>query len=75
VKEFVTFHIKSTNIKSIGYNATARTLQIQFKQGSAYNYIGVEPEVFQQFLTSKSAGKFFHSNIRNKYIGKKIEKN
>jgi hypothetical protein len=67
------FPIESKNIKSIGYNANTRTLRIEFKQGSFYDYAGVPPEIFQQIMVAESKGKFFRAEIKGRYAFNKVE--
>ena len=59
--------IKSTNIKKAGYNPETEVLTILFKTGKCYEYLEVSEKVWDEFLASKSAGSFFHKNIKNAY--------
>ena len=63
----------SSQIVSIGYNANTRTLRIEFKNKSYYDYSDVPPELFQQLMASPSKGKFFHATIKGKFEYRKIE--
>jgi hypothetical protein len=58
--------IKSSNIKAIGYDASAKTLAVEFLNG-VYHYNDVPPEVHASLVGAESAGKFFASNIRGKF--------
>jgi len=68
------FPVESKNIKAVGYNANTRTLRIQFKQGTFYDYFGVPPEIFQQLMVAVSKGTFFGLAIKGKFEFNKIEK-
>lgn len=72
-KNIPMFPVVSKNLLSVGYNANTRTMRIEFKQGTFYDYFNVPPEVFQQVMSAPSKGKLFHSAIRGKYEFLKIE--
>lgn len=57
--------VTSTNLQSVGYDASARILTIEFRNGSIYEFAGVPPEVHAELMEAKSHGKYFHSRIRN----------
>lgn len=40
----------STNVLAVGYDPTTRTLRVQFRSGGVYDYIGVDPRIFEQML-------------------------
>lgn len=65
-------HKRTTNssfIKYYGYEFNKFFLQ--FKDSPLYEYIGVPPDVFDEFLKAKSKGSFFHKSIKNKYLAKR----
>jgi hypothetical protein len=49
-----------------GYNANERTLRVVFRDGTPWEYFGVEPVVAQRFKRSASPGKFIN-RILNQY--------
>jgi len=63
--------VKSSNIKAAGFDGG--TLRVRFGTGTEYEYFKVKPEVFQEFMSAKSQGKYFNANIRGKYEGAKVE--
>ena len=63
--------VKSSNIKAAGFEN--KTLRVRFGNGQEYDYNNVKPEVFQEFMSAKSQGKYFHANIRSKFTGAKVE--
>ena len=42
--------VESSSIASVGYDATARTLEVEFRHGAIYRYLNVDPEAHQAFL-------------------------
>ena len=49
-----------------GYNAAERTMRVVFRDGTPYEYYGVEPVVWQRFKRSASPGRFIN-RILNQY--------
>lgn len=49
-----------------GYNARERTLRVVFRDGTPYEYYGVEPILWQRFKRSASPGRFIN-RILNQY--------
>ena len=59
--------IKSTALTAIGYDAAARLLRIQFKDGSTYQYHDVPPHVYATLMEADSKGGHFNIAIRPRY--------
>ncbi len=59
--------VRSSNIRSIGYEVETRTLEVEFHSGGVYQYSGVPETVFQGFMRSASKGSFFHDHIQDQY--------
>ena len=56
----------SSAINAIGYENG--TLAIEFHQRKIYFYPNVPEQLFKDFLTAPSHGKFFDNYIRDKYF-------
>lgn len=56
--------VRSSNIKSVGYDADAMTMEIKFKTGGHYVYHNVTPEQHQQLISAPSIGAHFHKHIK-----------
>jgi len=63
----------SSNLKSVGYDMNTKTLEIEFKNGSVYQYYEVPLDVYEGLMKAPSHGKFFHAHIRNVYRYKRIK--
>ena len=59
--------IASTNIVSIGYDAANETLEVEFLNGSVYQYFNVPTQLFDQLMLSRSKGQFLNVYIKNSY--------
>lgn len=59
--------LDSSNIEQADYDQYLNVLIVKFKAGYCYEYYGVPKETFKELVTAKSVGKFFQTNIRNKF--------
>lgn len=59
--------VRSSNIGEIGYDEADNALEILFTDGHVYLYTGVPKDVFLQFVSAPSKGKFFRENIRESF--------
>lgn len=64
--------VSSSNIRSIGYEASSLTLEVEFKSGSVYQYIGVPQNEYEALLNASSVGRHLNSNIKERYRYKEI---
>ena len=64
--------VSSSNLSSVGYDKSTETLEIEFRNGAVYQYMGVPQETFQGLMSSKSVGKTFHSDIRDRFSFKRV---
>ena len=64
--------VKSSNIKAVGYDEGKMILRVQFYSGGLYEYKDVPRKFYIDFITSKSLGKYFYKNIKNKYKTTKV---
>jgi hypothetical protein len=55
-------------LASIGYDEENRMLEVEFKNGTIYQYFEFPKEEYENFLTTKdndeSSGEFFNKNIK-----------
>ena len=58
----------STAIRRIAYLPSDRELDVTFAgSGRTYTYVGVEPEVHEEFMSARSKGQFFNTRIKYRY--------
>lgn len=63
--------VTSSDIASIGYEGDI--LEIEFcSGGSVYQYFQVPEQEYNELMNAPSHGKYFNSNIKNKYRYEKI---
>lgn len=59
--------VASSNIASIGYDPESTTLEIEFTNGSIYQYFNVPTGLNDELMASPSKGQFLNTYIRNGY--------
>lgn len=59
--------VTSTNVETIGYDEDSQTLEIEFKNGSVYQYFDVPENIFNELRDAGSIGAYFSSNIKGTY--------
>ena len=66
-------HVKSSNIKSVAYDAATETLQVQFHSGLTYDYSGVPPIAYHGLMNAKSKGSYVREAIAPSFRAVKRE--
>lgn len=59
--------VESTHLSMIRYEEESRTLEIEFQDGSRYQYFEVPRAEFEGLNAADSKGTYFHENIRERY--------
>ncbi len=65
--------INSSIAEAIGYDEEEQILQIEFNNGSVYQYYDVESETWEYFQKSPSKGLFYNSEIKGYYESDRVE--
>ena len=64
--------VSSSNISSIGYDASSQTLEVEFINGGIYQYFDVPESVYNEFIKASSHGQYLHRNIKGAYRYAKV---
>lgn len=64
--------VSSSNLNSAGYDLKTQTLEIQFNDGSVYQYHQVPQEIYVGLMKAESHGSYFYAMIRNVFQYKKV---
>ncbi len=59
--------VSSTSVAFIGYDSATLTLEIEFTDGSVYQYFDVPQSVHDELMSSSSVGKAVNNLIRPNY--------
>jgi len=65
-------NVVSSNISSIGYDSTTKTLEIEFNDRSVYQYDNVPQNEYDGLMSADSHGSYLHANIKGKYSYNKL---
>lgn len=57
--------VSSSNIESIGFEDNV--LEIEFKNGSVYQYYDVEEHIYESLMAAESYGRYLAQNIKGFY--------
>lgn len=61
------FGVRSQSIKAVGYNADAQILELEFHNGSIYDYHGVPAKTVLALLDGRSIGAFVNQVIKPRF--------
>jgi hypothetical protein len=59
--------VKSSSIRSIGYDAATQILEVEFHRRGTFQYIGVPEFVYRALMLAPSKGAFFNDRVSNRY--------
>lgn len=59
--------VDSSSLRSIGYDAANLILEVEFRNGSVYQYTNVPDELWARFRRAESMGKFFQDHVRDRF--------
>jgi len=65
-------YVRSSNLKSIGYEEENQILEIEFNHGGVYRYYGIPSNVHDALMSASSKGSYFSSYIKNVYRTQKL---
>ncbi len=64
--------VQSSSLKSVGYDAGTKTLEIEFHDGGLYQYFNVPAVVHRDLLNASSIGQYFTYFIKDSFRCKKV---
>ena len=64
--------VTSSNIRSIGYDTTTETLEVEFLSGWVYQYYGVPEGLYQQIMQTPSKGVFLNQYVKNAFAYSRV---
>ncbi len=64
--------VSSSNIAAVGHDEGSQTLQVEFNNGTRYQYFDVPEQVFIELRDAGSPGGYFSSNIKGVYRFSKV---
>ena len=64
--------VASSNVASIGYDEDSSTLQVEFNNGTTYQYFDVPENVFIELRDADSVGGYLAARIKGTYRYSKV---
>ena len=64
--------VSSSTIRSIGYDSTTLTLEIEFQARGTYRYFDVPEFLYSGLMVASSKGTFLNSRILGRYRQEEI---
>jgi len=64
--------VSSSNLASVGYDPTSRTLEVAFHGGTLYSYSSVPESVYRSLMSASSHGHYFAANVKNVYSYRRV---
>ena len=65
--------VQSSNLRTVGYDSTSKTLEIEFHEGRIYQYSNVPFEIFTGLMNAPSKGKFHHRCIKYNFLYTRVQ--
>jgi hypothetical protein len=59
--------VESRALASVGYDAATEELEIEFRSGRAYRYVGVPQSVYDWLMRTRNKGIFVTRQIAGRY--------
>lgn len=59
--------VKSSNLKSVGFDGQNKVLEIEFWKGSIYQYFKVPQQIYDELMKASSLGTYHHRKIKGRY--------
>jgi KTSC domain len=59
--------VSSSMAIAVGYDRNEQILQVEFQNGSVYQYLGVDKDTWEDLHTSDSVGSFYNQEIKGRF--------
>ncbi len=63
----------SSNLSSIGYDESSAILEVEFRNRSIYQYLGVPVSVYKKLMAAPSIGSYLNKHIKDAYRFKQVK--
>ena len=65
--------VSSSNLRSVGYDASAQLLEVELSDGSIWQYSKVPTEVHRRLMAAQSMVSYYRDNIEGDYSRRRIK--
>lgn len=59
--------VSSSNLASAGYDESSEVMEVEFLDGSIYQYYNVPRSIYDALISAPSAGKFLASQVKGHF--------
>ena len=56
--------VQSSNLAAVGYDSSTSTLEVEFLDGSVYQYFGVPNHIHEGLISAGSKGSYFNEFVK-----------
>ncbi len=64
--------VNSSKIRAVGYDAKARVLEVELRDGSVLAYSSVSQEVHRQFMNAPSPTSYYEDKIIDEFSARRV---
>lgn len=64
--------VESSMVSAVGYDREKKVLEIMFRKGSTWRYLGVPRSVYQRLCKADSIGGFMRDEILDVYEAERV---
>jgi hypothetical protein len=65
--------VTSSNIEAIGYSEEDNILEVEFHDGSVYQYLEVPKDIYDGLMSASSHGTYLNEHVKKVYNFRKIQ--
>ncbi|HEY7759746.1 MAG TPA: KTSC domain-containing protein [Burkholderiales bacterium] len=65
--------VNSSGIRSIGYEASSQTLEVELADGSIWQYSKVPSEVHRRLMAAPSMVSYYRDNVEEEYSRRRLK--
>lgn len=66
--------LESTSLRSVGYDPSARVLEVEFLNGGVYQYLDVQDDEYEEFREADSKGRYLNIAIKPSHRYRRLKK-
>jgi hypothetical protein len=66
--------LESSSLRSVGYDPSARVLEVEFLNGGVYQYLDVKDDEFEEFQEADSKGRYLNTEIKPSHRYRRLKK-
>ncbi|MEO8628459.1 MAG: KTSC domain-containing protein [Betaproteobacteria bacterium] len=65
--------VSSSHMRSVGYDAGSKTLEVELTDGSIWQYTSISPEVHRRLLAAPSIISYYRDNIEEAFPRRRVK--